>query len=712
MTQPPASAVLFGAMAHAARDRGQIEALRALVFRRAIERPLLLMLEDIHWSSPELIASLAALLPAVQDAPVIWVLSSRFEPDALAGALRCFPHGLPMTLFDLATLRTPDALALASALQPGDLDPDFHAQCVARAQGNPLFLTQLLLSGRSRTLPSSVKNLVQTKLDELAPSQRRALRVASAIGQRFALDLVRRVLGSPEHVMDEAVQQVLVRQAEPGSFVFVHDLLMQGIYESIPGPQRDDIHRAIAHCYGADEPILRAQHLHRARHPDAAPAFLAAIAERCAAYQYQQALELIDQCKQIDYAPRGDCALLLLAGQCYAKIGQTRSAKASFTAARELASDADQALAAVIGLARALNVLEEMEAEEALLEAAIAAAQSSANGDGLGELYYLKGNIYFPRGDFARSRALHELAQRHARSKDTEARALSGIGDSYYAQGRMVTAQQVFCACLALCEQHGLAEIEASNRFMLGTVRLYLNQTAGALEDALASAELGRLVGNRRAEIVSRLTAAWALISSGQVARARQQTELGLAVAREIGAARFEPFLNESLARILLLEGQPGAALELARQAWEMVQAQKLQHFIGPWVLGTVALLERSATPRDQALEQGQALLEQGCVGHNYYRFYVSAMETRLVNGDADAARRLAGRFSAFLSAEPCPWALHHIGLAHHCADWLAAPTIAGAAALAQSMQAGSQAGLGYVMPLLQRHLGERLVLH
>jgi tetratricopeptide (TPR) repeat protein/transcriptional regulator with XRE-family HTH domain len=709
MPQPPGAAVLFGAMSHAARDQGQIEALHALILRRCIEHPLLLIFEDIHWSNPELIGSLAALLPDVQEAPVVWVLSSRFEQDPLASTLRPFLNGLPVTMFDLATLRTAEALALA--LQAGDPDPDFHAQCVARAQGNPLFLTQLLLSGRTRTLPSSLKNLVQTKLDELPAPQRRALRVASAIGQRFPLQLLRQVLNNPAHTVELAVQHFLVRPAEQGSFIFVHDLVMQGIYESMPSAQRDSIHEAIAHSYGQAEPQLRAQHLHRARHPDAPAAFLAAIAERSAAYQYQQALELIDQCQRIDYAARDDCELNLLAGQCHAKMGQTRRAKASFSAARELARDQRQAVAAVIGLARALNVLEDMEAEELLLDQAIATAQASPTPEGLGELYYLKGNIYFPRGNFARSRELHELARRHAHSKDGEARAMSGIGDSYYAQGRMATAHKVFSACLALCEQHGLADIEASNRFMLGTVRLYLNQTAGALKDALASAELGRLVGNRRAEIVSRLTAGWALISTGQVHAARQQIEQGLSLTRAIGATRFEPFLNESLARVLLLEGRPGAAFELAVQAWEMVQLHKLQHFIGPWVLGTVALLAPAPAARQQALAQGQALLEQGCVGHNYYRFYVSAMETCLLEGQAGAARAMAERFTAFLSAESCPWALHHIALAHCYADWLDAPAPVTGAALARSMQAGQEAGLRYVMPLLHQHVSERLTL-
>jgi tetratricopeptide (TPR) repeat protein/transcriptional regulator with XRE-family HTH domain len=709
MPQPAAGATLFGAMAHQARELQQVEAIRQLVMRRAVERPLLLVLEDVHWSSPALIATLVALLPDVQEAPLIWLLSSRFEQDPLEHTLRPYLNGLPVTMLDLATLRGKEALAMAR--HASDPDPDFHDQCVARAQGNPLFLTQLLLAGRGQSLPGSLQNLVQSKLDQLPAPQRRGLRVASAIGQYFSLPFLRDVLQQPDHDVLDCVRQYIVRPTERDSYVFVHDLVMQGIYESMPASQREEIHLAVARCYGAGAPDLRAQHLHKARDAQAPAALLEVIGQRIASYQYHPALDLIGICRRIDYAPRDEYRLQLLSGQCHAKIGQTQRAREAFAAALELAAGQAQRVAAVIGLATALNVLEDLAAEEILLDEAIAAARAAGVEEGLAELYYLKGNIYFPAGNFARSRELHELSQRFARSKDTEARAMSGIGDSYYAQGRIVTAHKVFRACLALCEQHGLADIEASNRFMLGTTRIYLNETEGALVDALASAEQGRRVGNRRAEIVSRLTAGWALLSTGRAAEARQQVEQGLDLARTIGATRFEPFLNESMVRVLLLEGQPEAAHALALEAWQVVERQKLQKFIGPWVLSTLALVEPGEQARQRALQLGQALIDQGCVAHNIYRFHVSAIECCLLHGQPAEARALAGRFAARVEEEPFPWASHHIALARRGADWIEQPSPARRAALRDLMQAGDAAGLGWVMPLWRQRLQQVLPL-
>jgi tetratricopeptide (TPR) repeat protein/transcriptional regulator with XRE-family HTH domain len=707
MPQPGDAAGVFGAMAHAARALAQADTVRELILRCAVERPQLLVLEDIHWSAPELLALLAALLPDVQEAPVIWLLSSRFENDPFEHTLRPYLNGLPVTLLDLPTLRAHDALQMAR--HAVDADPEFHASCVARAQGNPLFLTQLLLAGPGTGLPGSVKNLVQAKLDVLAPEQRRGMRVASAIGQYFSLALLRAVLHLPEHDVRACVDQYIVRPQGRDNYAFVHDLVMQGIYEAIPAGQRAEIHVALAAWYATHDRKLQARHLVKALHPDAPAVLLAAVDEQIAAYAYAEALALIELAACLGTLPVDRYRLALATGQCHAKMGRTPQARTAFAAALELANNHPQRVAAVIGLATALNVLEDLVAEEALIDATLADARAAGIDDGLAELYYLKGNVYFPAGDFARARQLHELSQRYAQQPGTSARALSGIGDSYYAQGRIVTAHRYFRDCLALCEQHGLADIEASNRFMLGTARIYLNETEGALGDALASAELGRRVGNRRAEIVSRLTAGWALLSLGRVALARQQVELGLDTSRAIGASRFEPFLNESMVRVLLLEGQADEAHALARASWDAVERNKLHKFIGPWVLSTLALVEPDADASLAYLAQAQALLDQGCVAHNALRFYVNAIESGLLHGRADAVLALADRFAASVADEPSPWASHHIALARAGAGWIVQPSAASAGDLRGLVRQGEALGLAWVMPLWRARLAQML---
>lgn len=703
----PAQAALYAALPHAVRRQRTAEALHGLILRAAIEQPVVLFVEDVHWGDAVLFETLRALMPLALEAPVAWVLSSRHEHDPLDAQLHLRGGELPLTIFDLAPLRPAEAQALA--LQFAHVDADYRRQCVARAQGNPLFLTQLLLCGQGQSVPGSLARLLQAQLDRLEPPERRALRAASAIGQRFALALLRELLQAPDYEPLALQQLHLVRPVGPGTWSFVHDLVMQAVHEAIVPAQRAGLHRQLAELYQGRDAALHAQHLHRAQDPRAPAAYLQAMREHIAAWRYEEALALAAQCRGIGYAPVDAHALAMLAGEAASSAGRSAEARAQFEQALAAAATPLQRVEAVRGLARALNVLEDLVAEERLLDEALPLAQAAGAHAALGDLLYLKGNLFFPRGDFAACRSHHEAALHHAHragAARTEAAALSGLGDSYYAEGRMARAREVFAQCLALCEREGLAAVEASNRFMLGTVRLYLGETAQGLEDALASAALGARVGNRRAEIVSRLTAGWALIATGALARAREEIESGLQTARALGAARFEPFLTESLARVSWLEGDAALARAQIDAAWADVERLGLHRFIGPWVLGTRALLAADEAEGRAALAQGLALLTQGCVAHNAYRFHLAAAEACLAWGDAAGARGFAQRLRGVTPAdEPCAWVEHHGALVEAAAAWTETPGAAPRERLLALAREGGALGFSGAMPVLQRRL-------
>lgn len=705
--QPPlaAQAAIYGAMTHATRQERCADTLALLLLRASILNPVAVLVEDVHWGDAELFAILAGMLARTQFVPVVWVLSSRPENDPLELLVRQRDAEQPVTVLGLAPLRRNEAEALA--LQFDRAAPEYRAQCVERARGNALFLTQMLLSSQERTVPDSLKHLVQSQLDRLAPPDRRALRAAAAIGQRFSLALLRELLEEPGYALDAAVAAHLVRPVEAGNYLFVHDLVMQCIHEAMAQPQRDALHQALGRLYRDRDLSLCAQHLHRARDAQAPATLLAAAHEKIAGYHYEAALELVELARGITYADVDMHALALLGAEAALKTGRTQQARQGFEEALALATAPAARLDAVLGLARTLNLLEELEAEAQLLEGALPAARAADAKGALAQLLYLQGNMYFPRGDFATSRQHHEQALGHARScgdRRTQAQALSGLGDSYYAEGRMQQAHAVFDDCLTLCQAHGFADVEASNRFMLATTAIYLGRGELALADALASADLGLRVGNRRAEIVSRLTASWVLTAFGRGAEARAQIAQALAVVHTLQAGRFEPFLLEALARVALVEGRQDEARDHVTRAWALVQERKLERFIGPWVLGTLALVSEEK-PQAEALARGSALLAAGCVAHNSYRFLVAAAECALLRQRMDQALDCAQRLEQFVRAEPCAWSEHHTALVRGVAAWVAAPQEAQHQRVAALLAAGRQAGFAFTMPLLQRSL-------
>src|SRR4029077_13393492 len=89
----------------------------------------------------------------------------------------------------------------------------------------------------------------------------------------------------------------------------------------------------------------------------------------------------------------------------------------------------------------------------------------------LARIHHLRGNIFFPLGNIHGCREEHErglgFAQRSG-SPEAEARALGGLADAAYAQGKMRSAFELFSCCVALSQQHGFGRIEVANRSMVG----------------------------------------------------------------------------------------------------------------------------------------------------------------------------------------------------------------------------------------------------
>ncbi len=692
---------LYAAMTHAVRDQGLAQALQMLIMQRAGNEPLLLAIEDVHWGDSWLFEALGVLLSLTRDVPVVWVLTSRIENDPLEESLRAYLFDLPLTVFDLAPLAPRDALALAD--QFADVDPAYRQRCVERAQGNPLFLTQLLASPDDH-LPDSLKHVIQTRLDALPPQHRRALRTASAIGNRFELALLREALGDPHYEPEAAGRNSLVRRIGPASYAFVHDLVMHCIYESIDPAQQRRLHLELAALYREQDPAVSAQHLYRADDPAAFDMMLRAIRDKLAEHQFEAALELTAECSANDSTRYSSFTLALLQSHATAGLGQMAQAKRSYQHALMLAGRPQEKIDAVVGLATTLNILEELDEEERLLDETLPLARSIDADAALARLLYLKGNIYFPRGNYAECRRHHEQAVRHAQAggmAETEARALSGLGDSYYAEGRMKMAHELFGQCIAMCEQHRFINIEASNRSALGSTLIYLGQPLEAVSDALQSADLARKVGNRRAEIVARMTAGWVLVATGQLERAGEEVGLALEITRSMGASRFEPFLMESQSRISWLAGDHALAERQVTEAAEAVEQLKLQRFIGPWVLGTLALFSSDAAVRKKALLRGAAHLTRDCLAHNALRFFVSAAEVALLEGDLVTAGFYADQLAGYGAAEPCAWVEHHVALVHAYSSWTEAPGDAPRAELQSLRARARQSGFSQATPRL-----------
>ena len=650
---------LYEAMDNENRNLGKQECVAGLFGAAARTQPLMLVVEDLHWAHGRTIEHLARLACLAGEHPVILLMSSRIEGDPLNSAWRYSAGSSLFTTIDLMPLRPEEAMLIADEFV--DITKVFAKECVARAEGNPLFLDQLLRSAighDQEEVPGSVQSIVLARVDLLSPEVKRALQAAAVLGQLFSLDVLRHLLEAPAYDCAALMKNQLVR-ATGEDYLFAHALIWESVYASLLHSHREELHVAAAEWFSDRDPGLYAEHLRRAGDERAPAAYLEAARAKSQRFHFESALELADSGLGLAPAAGDSHHLLMLKGECTREMGDAAESTEIYRAALEAAPDAPARCRALIGLAAGMRVTDDFDAAFEALDQAQSIAESEALDLERSQVHYYRGNLYFPLGEIDGCLKEHEQALTYAQraaSPEDEARALSGLGDAYYSRGRMITALDYFRRCIDLCQREGYGRIAVGNQYMVAWGRLYMNEVSGALEDALEAIESAERLGHQRAEMVARLAAGRVLVENGDNSTAQPHVERGLELAESLGASRFKPFLLIYVARIRAAQGSAaGECVDLMRQALDLAR-QTGAGFLAPWVLSTLALVSDEPGVAQEALREGEELLAQGCVGHNYYAFYRNAIEVALRLEDWSEADRYAEAMTAYAAEEPLPW--------------------------------------------------------
>jgi tetratricopeptide (TPR) repeat protein len=619
----------------------------------------MIVVEDLHWADPQVLSYLAAFAVAIANGPGLLVMTSRVDGDALDAAWHAGCRGTPFVTIDLGPLRSDEALNLAGGFI--DASERVARACIERAGGNPLFLEQLLHNaeeGSEEAVPATIQSLVLARMDRLSARDREAFQAASVIGQRFGLALLRRLIDAPEYVCDGLVANALV-VPEGDDFLFAHALIQESVYSTLLHARRRELHRRAADWFAATDPVLHAQHLDRAEDERAPRAYLdTAIAQR-AAYLTEAAFRLVERGLQIAQTASDRHALICFKGELQRDLGDIAGSIATYRAAVAAAPDEADLCQSQIGLAEGLRVSEGLAEALALLDAAQQVAQRLDKVAELARLHHLRGNILFPLGRIDDCRSEHELGLAYAQrlgSPEAEARALGGIADAAYAQGRMRTAFEHFSRCVTLSREHGFGRIEVANRSMTGFTRIYLNEARAAREDVSAAARTAALVGQPRAQMLCETLGVYACYEMGDMQATLAYLEREIQIIRQLGARRFEAQNMEMRARVLLDSGRRREAADLLHEALAMCCEVGTQ-FSAPKAVGALSRAVDDNGERARLLAEGADMLRHGAVGHNHLWFYRDAIDAMLSAGDAAGALRYVTALEDYTCAEPLPWA-------------------------------------------------------
>jgi class 3 adenylate cyclase/tetratricopeptide (TPR) repeat protein len=237
------------------------EALRALLLRLAQERPVLLIVEDLHWADPSTRQFLGYLIEHFQQARVLLVLSARpeFSPTWHP---RPWLHPL-----SLGRLRTEDTSALVQGVAKHRfLAAETIQQLVRKTDGIPLFIeemTRMVLERSSSgqmphgnggsAIPLTLHELLLARLDMLPRRQKALAQLAAVIGSSFTVSLLAALSGRSRATLQQDVAGLLEacvlqqreETPEPG-YQFRHMLLQEAAYQSLPRSTRRQHHRRTA----------------------------------------------------------------------------------------------------------------------------------------------------------------------------------------------------------------------------------------------------------------------------------------------------------------------------------------------------------------------------------------------------------------------------------------------------------------------------------
>jgi len=228
--------------------------------RRAVELlaergPLLLVFEDVHWADDSLLDLVAYLGSHVRDHPVAFLALAR--PEFLEARPTWGGGMTGHTMLHLEPLTAAEAGDVVGALLAG-ADPATVSRIVETAEGNPLFLEELVLAlgeeSADSELPATVRAAIAARIDALPPDARTALLHASVIGQSFWRAVLDEIgpLTDVDASLDALESRGLIgRQSQSQvqgetEFAFKHALIHDVAYATLPRATRRDLHAATA----------------------------------------------------------------------------------------------------------------------------------------------------------------------------------------------------------------------------------------------------------------------------------------------------------------------------------------------------------------------------------------------------------------------------------------------------------------------------------
>jgi len=231
-----------------------LDTILQFLLGHAIDQPLLLTIEDLHWADESSLDLIRRLTRVVNNHQMLVVCSARSE------FIPSWPRRDHHTTLYLNQLSHAESLQMVAAIDQGTLPKSIRDQIVKRADGVPLYveeITRALVrqyresSSTNNQIPMSLRDLLMARLDELGASKE-VLQLGALLGRRFTREVLQAVSHLEPEDLSNHLQRIVgsglllqTNTGERASFSFRHVLVQDAAYEALLRSRRRQLHEQV-----------------------------------------------------------------------------------------------------------------------------------------------------------------------------------------------------------------------------------------------------------------------------------------------------------------------------------------------------------------------------------------------------------------------------------------------------------------------------------
>jgi class 3 adenylate cyclase/tetratricopeptide (TPR) repeat protein len=590
---PEEVAALVSALETPILHRRTTDAIVSYLEAEAARRPMVLVLDDLHWADALSLELAERLVVSAERAPLAFVLSlraAREEPvwRLLETVTRDAAHRHTSIQLEALAPAAVDAL-LEHLLGDRRVPPAERRRILERADGNPLFVEELAGSigdVAPSDVPTSLAGLLSARLDRLDEADRLIVEAAAVVGREFEPDAVAALVDGVD--LDGALRELVRhgvlterRRLPRPLFAFRHALIQETAYHTVLLRDRRALHGRLAHHLERSRPDLPheiARHHLASAAPSAAFPWLVEAGMRASrAMSLAEAIRLFSSALDHvppDADPEEVARAHLGLGEVYSLVPDLDQAAVAYQSLADLGRSRELPTIEVRALNRlgfnAFAIGADVASAHRYLDQARTVAEEAGDELGLAEYHMNACFLAVVQGELGRA-IEHDTATAHlGESSGVDEIRLTGLVRRAM---NLVTSAEFDRAADAVAEARRAATdvgSEVSLAVLDGHAEATLRERAGELEDSLrlltgASETLERY-GSFYTGLVQ-ADAGRAALRLGQVETALSQLAAAMRTAERDG----QPFVTSGAAATLAwcyaLCGDPGTSVEYRERA-------------------------------------------------------------------------------------------------------------------------------------------------